>query len=664
MPNQAQQDILDRVRSEAEADSSSSVSPVARNEVQQQLVERVTGKRGGLPPPAAPAALPEDPAAMNFGRTFAQGVTFGSGDEIEALIRSMLPEGMGGGEYKEIRNKVREELSRYRQQNPGIAITTELVGAIVPSILATVMTGGSAAPLTLPRLAAIGLAEGAAGGYGYSESDNFGGQLGDTLQGAGVGAFLNPAAAKGGKFAIQKASDLVDYTKRKLGKLPANAVQAEIQRLIKLTGKNEQQLMMDFMDGRYLSDNKTLQNALKAYVIEGGEAGAEVLSRTASRAKTTKQGAIDALQQRLAPNMDDNVLKGFTRSQEALKKEQGKIYDKIFKNAPDDVITQSIAKDMLEAAKTVPGALENVNKMYAMRNLVPLFAKNAAGEMRMVRQPTLRDAEMIRRELNDISGKMFREGQGSLGTAVKGKEKALRESIDQSSQPLKRVRADYAKMMSANEAFKEGRKALTLDVAQTEMFLENLSDEQLKAFKAGAMVALRNQVNRNKTTFSKLADDDAQFGAALRTILGGTDDNFDDLVRKLDLAGDTAQIAQKVKPEAGSPTAQLQRELKNQGLDVSAADFLDPVVGFMRAGIKVLKRDAPELNDAERLKVIQTIFTQEPKVAFKALNDEKLMEKLVKKYSRVGRGAGVYAGTAATSQATQPEGLLNSLIVP
>jgi hypothetical protein len=659
MPNQAQQDILDEVvRSEA-ARNLASGSPVAINAAQRQLIDQVTQTRGGLPTATAPAALPEDPTAMNLGRTFAQGVTFGSGDEIEALIRSMLPEGMGGGEYKEIRNKVREELSRYKQQNPGTAITAELVGAIVPSILATVMTGGSAAPLTLPRLAAIGFAEGAAGGYGYSESDNFGGQLGDTLQGAGVGAFLNPAVAKGGKFAIQKASDLVDYAKRKFGQLPANAVQAEIQRLIKLTGKNEQQLMMDFMDGRYLSDNKTLQNALKAYVIEGGEAGAEVLSRTASRAKTTKQGAIDALQQRLAPNMDDNVLKGFTRSQEALKKEQGKMYDKIFKNAPDDVITKSIVKDMLEAAKTVPGALENVNKMYAMRNLVPLFAKNAAGEMRMVRQPTLRDAEMIRRELNDISGKMFREGQGSLGTAVKGKEKALRESIDQSSQPLKRVRADYAKMMSAQESFEEGRKFLRTDISQTEMFLENLSGEQLKGFRAGAMTALRNQVNRQKTTFSKLADEDAQFGAALRTILGGTDDKFDDLVKKLDLAGDTSEIAQKVKPGAGSPTAQLQRELKNQGADVSAADLLDPTTGFLRAGLKLLKRDAPELNDAERLKVIQTIFTQEPKVAFKALSDEKLMEKLVKKYSRVGRGAGVYAGTAATSQATQPEGLLN-----
>jgi hypothetical protein len=659
MPNQAQQDILDEVvRSEA-ARNLASGSPVAINAAQQQLIDQVTQTRGGLPTATAPAALPEDPTAMNLGRTFAQGVTFGSGDEIEALIRSMLPEGMGGGEYKEIRNKVREELSRYKQQNPGTAITAELVGAIVPSILATVMTGGSAAPLTIPRLAAIGFAEGAAGGYGYSESDNFGGQLGDTLQGAGIGAFLNPVVGKGGKFAIKKASDLVDYAKRKFGQLPANAVQAEIQRLIKLTGKNEQQLMMDFMDGRYLSDNKTLQNALKAYVIEGGEAGAEVLSRTASRAKTTKQGAIDALQQRLAPNMDDNVLKGFTRSQEALKKEQGKMYDKIFKNAPDDVITKSIVKDMLEAAKTVPGALENVNKMYAMRNLVPLFAKNAAGEMRMVRQPTLRDAEMIRRELNDISGKMFREGQGSLGTAVKAKEKALRESIDQSSQPLKRVRADYAKMMSAQESFEEGRKFLRTDISQTEMFLENLSGEQLKGFRAGAMTALRNQVNRQKTTFSKLADEDAQFGAALRTILGGTDDKFDDLVKKLDLAGDTSEIAQKVKPGAGSPTAQLQRELKNQGADVSAADLLDPTTGFLRAGLKLLKRDAPELNDAERLKVIQTIFTQEPKVAFKALSDEKLMEKLVKKYSRVGRGAGVYAGTAATSQATQPEGLLN-----
>jgi hypothetical protein len=658
MPNQAQQDILDEVI--REQNGSSVLSPlVGPNAAQQKLINELDIKRSGLPSPVAPAPLPEDPAAMNLGRTFTQGATFGFGDEIEAAIRSMLPEGMGGGEYSEIRNKIREELSRYKQQNPGTAITTELVGAIVPSIIATMMTGGTAAPLTVGRLAGIGFAEGAASGLGYSESEDFGGQFADTLQGGGIGTFLNPVVGKGGKFAIRKVSDLVDFAKRKLGKLPADAVQAEIQRLIKLTGKNEQQLMMDFMEGRYLSDNKTLQNALKAYVIEGGAAGAEVLSRTASRAKTTKQGAIDALQQRLAPNMDDNVLKGFTRSQEALKKEQGKIYDKIFKNAPDDVITKSIAKDMLEAAKTVPGALENVNKMYAMRNLVPLFAKNAAGEMRMVRQPTLRDAEMIRRELNDISGKMFREGQGSLGTAVKGKEKALRESIDQSSQPLKRVRADYAKMMSAQESFEEGRKFLRTDISQTEMFLEKLSGEQLKAFKAGAMTALRNQVNRQKTTFSKLADEDSQFGAALRTILGGTDDKFDDLIKKLDLAGATSEIAQKVKPGAGSPTAQLQRELNNQGTDISAADLLDPTTGFLRAGLKLLKKDAPELNDAERLKIIQTIFTQEPKVAFKALSDEKLMDKLVRKYSRVGRAAGVYAGTAATSQATQPEGLLN-----
>ena len=303
MPNQAQQDILDEVvRSEA-ARNSASGSPVAINAAQQQLIEQVTQKRGGLPTATAPAALPEDPAAMNLGRTALQGATFGSGDEIEAAIRSMLPEGMGGGEYKEIRNKVREELSRYKQQNPGTAITTELVGAIVPSILATMMTGGTAAPLTVGRMAGIGFAEGAASGLGYSESEDFGGQLADTLQGGGIGTFLNPVVGKGGKFAIQGVSKLIDFTKRKLGKLPADAVQAEIQRLIKLTGKNEQQLMMDFMEGRYLSDNKTLQNALKAYVIEGGEAGAEVLSRSAARAKTTKQGAIDALQERFAPGM-------------------------------------------------------------------------------------------------------------------------------------------------------------------------------------------------------------------------------------------------------------------------------------------------------------------------------------------------------------------------
>tara|TARA_R110000822_G_scaffold144407_1_gene283012 strand:- start:204 stop:2195 length:1992 start_codon:yes stop_codon:yes gene_type:complete len=659
MPNQAQQDILDEVvRSEA-ARNSASGSPVAINAAQQQLIEQVTQKRGGLPTATAPAALPEDPAAMNLGRTALQGATFGSGDEIEAAIRSMLPEGMGGGEYKEIRNKVREELSRYKQQNPGTAITTELVGAIVPSILATMMTGGTAAPLTVGRMAGIGFAEGAASGLGYSESEDFGGQLADTLQGGGIGTFLNPVVGKGGKFAIQGVSKLIDFTKRKLGKLPADAVQAEIQRLIKLTGKNEQQLMMDFMEGRYLSDNKTLQNALKAYVIEGGEAGAEVLSRSAARAKTTKQGAIDALQERFAPGMEDNVLRGFSRSEEALQKEQSKMYDKIFKNAPDDVITESIRKSMTDAAQTVPGALDTVNTLYAMNNLVPLFSKDAAGAIKMVRKPTLRDAEMIRRGLSEAQNKFYIEGQGSLGEAVKRKEQSLRTGIDEASKPLARVRADYAKRLSANESFAEGRKALRADVAETEMYLENLTGEQLKAFKAGVMVSLRNQINRQKTTFAKLADEDAQFGATLRMVLDGGDENIDDLIKKLDLAGDTSEIAQKVKPGAGSPTAQLERELKNQGLDISAADFLDPTMGFMRAGIKALKQNAPELNDAERLQVIRTIFTQEPKVAFKALSDEKMMDALVKKYSRVGRGAGVYAGTAATSQATQPEGLLN-----
>ena len=319
---------------------------------------------------------------------------------------------------------------------------------------------------------------------------------------------------------------------------------------------------------------------------------------------------------------------------------------------------------MMDAAQTVPGALDKVNALYAMNNLVPLFSKDAAGAITMVRQPTLRDAEMIRRGLSEASQKLYKEGEGSLGEAVKRKEKSLRTGIDEASKPLARVRADYAKRLSANEAFTEGRKALRADVAETEMYLENLTGEQLKAFKAGVMVSLRNQINRQKTTFAKLADEDAQFGATLRMVLDGGDENIDDLIKKLDLAGDTSEIAQKVKPGAGSPTAQLERELKNQGLDISAADFLDPTMGFMRAGIKALKQNAPELTADERLQVIRTIFTQEPKVAFKALSDEKVMDALVKKYSRLGRGAGIYAGTAAIQQESQPEGLLNSLIAP
>jgi len=71
-----------------------------------------------------------------------QGATFGFGDEIEAAIRKVVsPEKT----YAENLKDARASLEQFRQQNPGSALTSEIAGAIVPTIVATLIPGGQAA---------------------------------------------------------------------------------------------------------------------------------------------------------------------------------------------------------------------------------------------------------------------------------------------------------------------------------------------------------------------------------------------------------------------------------------------------------------------------------------------------------------------------------------
>ena len=80
-------------------------------------------------------------------RAMAQGLTFGFADEIEALVRSALPD---SPEYSQIRDELRAKLKTYKEDNPNAALTYELAGALVPSV-ALALTGVGA-PAVVPTV--------------------------------------------------------------------------------------------------------------------------------------------------------------------------------------------------------------------------------------------------------------------------------------------------------------------------------------------------------------------------------------------------------------------------------------------------------------------------------------------------------------------------------
>ena len=91
----------------------------------------------------------------NAARTFGQGVTMGTADEVEGFVRSLF----SGRPYKTERDEIRRLIERYALANPNTALALEGAGMIGGSILMPSL-GATRAVASAPRLARIGAAFG------------------------------------------------------------------------------------------------------------------------------------------------------------------------------------------------------------------------------------------------------------------------------------------------------------------------------------------------------------------------------------------------------------------------------------------------------------------------------------------------------------------------
>jgi len=137
----------------------------------------------------------------NFGRQGAQGMSFGSSDEIEAALRSLL----GEKSYSENLDSIRSELAKFDEENPEASM-----GAFIAGIAPTL---GISAPALFARLATrLGKygatsALGALGGF--TEGFLTGEGTRDRIEGGAtwgaIGSVLGPVLVKGVELAPQVA---------------------------------------------------------------------------------------------------------------------------------------------------------------------------------------------------------------------------------------------------------------------------------------------------------------------------------------------------------------------------------------------------------------------------------------------------------------------------
>jgi len=102
-------------------------------------------------------------------RAAAQGLTIGTGDEVEAAVRSLLQDGVS---FNDALTQVQGEINQFSEENPNIALGAEVLGAI-PTMFAAgprAFQVLSKSPLGATALGGgVGFAYGAATGEGFDD---------------------------------------------------------------------------------------------------------------------------------------------------------------------------------------------------------------------------------------------------------------------------------------------------------------------------------------------------------------------------------------------------------------------------------------------------------------------------------------------------------------
>ena len=620
------------------------------NDAQRAIVSEALGRTSlGVPQPI-------DPDSQKI-RTVAQGLTFGFSDEIEGLIRSSLP---SGPEYEVARDEVRKKLRDYQQANLGEAITLEVAGALIPSILASMTGFGAPVAATrlasIPRVAGVSAAEGAVSAVGYGENDLFSGEGAmDVATGTATGtAFGTGAQLLTGQLG-RLGTKLLEFTRKKMGGADS-AVQAELLRLQKATGLTIDEIIADVASGRIIADNATLSNAIKGMVNEGGEAASLILDASKARRSATTQQAQQSLRGALSPEVDDpNIIRARAATEADLKKQQSEAYQGVVQSG--QTVSKDVADQMLNIISRMPAARSKLKELYDAGNLVPLFKENADGSITFVRAPTLEDAEIIRRQMSEEASGRFRAGEGAMGQTVADMERPLRKAIDVESPELGATRAQYSQMLTQNEAFDLGKsKALTMNVDDLEIEIERLQSnpEALSSFRAGAMAALENRARRGGTTLEKLAQEDVQLGAALRVLL--PPDQAETVLRDVTRAAEATSMDKLIQPRAGSPTQALQREQQLRGSGTSMEDLVRGAQGDPFAIIKTMVNSVPSaqgLNDKQLSEVARVLYSQDPDMVRRALTDQTFAGELLRRAEQLASGFAQFSRTAGSQQGAQ-----------
>jgi hypothetical protein len=615
--------------------------------------------------------------AGNLLRTTAgQGFGLGLGDELEGLINSGLSQFSDDPKtYQQARGVARAKIKQFQSQNPKVAITSEIVGGLIPTVIAVMSgIGAPAGAANTARLGTLGKRAfdsakiGSVAGVGYSESEGITGIAGDATKGAVAsvaGGEILRGAARGAGSLYDKG---VNAIRNKYGDGYAGKVQEYLNDLMKRTGKSLDETLEDIRNGAVMSEDEQLLASLRAIASKGGDASGDIKTAAKIRAEQTRGSAKEALDEALVPGQSgQNVRRVLKSTDDELKADQAGQYESIYSQA------KAIPKRLSDRIVGMMRINPQVRQMFvedfdSARLANPRYqrlfqmVKNEDGTetLELLRPITLADAEGFRRNLKETASMIFESPnkRNTPGFNYLAAEKAVRGDIDKFSPDLAAVRGSFADREAVEAAIKLGRKMSSKGSDEVAVAMDTLtSPEQLAGFRAGMHNVIDKRFSDRGGNWSAQAGgldvSNRTPNALMREVLPA--DQADDVIKGLGRYGMANQVNQKVKPAGGSIT-QFAEAAGNEldavgaagvGVQLARGDLPGAVLALMN---KVRPKDLG-LNDKQLQSVVKVLFSEDPEFVRRALADNTTVGELNKRIIRIAQNMEMGGQNIARRQA-------------
>ena len=572
-----------------------------------------------------------------------QGWTLGFADELEALVRSSV----SSKSYEEIRDEIRGKLNAYREAHPKEALSMELLGAIVPTVAAylTPWPGDEVVATTnvmgtLARGAKVGALEGGVAGYATGEQGivkDLQRVPGSAIIGAGFSGILTLA----GKPVGYITNSLMTKARQMFGDAGAGDVAAKIRQLAENTGRSQDDVILAISRGEILADDPAIRDALTA-LNNDITVTTPVDDVLIDRANKASKDASTELQKGLTPGVTGNVFADYRIKDKQKTQDVKNKYTNAYANT--DELTKEIKDSMrsaIQSETSLTAALDEIYRLKKMKPLVriPKTGKNK-GKVIFNREPTLEDAEIIRRTIDEMVTEAFDGKNNIKGGLLKDFEEDLRGHLDNFSDDLRIAREESAIQFQKRDGFKLGRTALSKDTDELFALIQDMTSGEIErgnsaameGLRAGLMVAIRNKIRRSPTFFNKASEEGSQFNEVIRQIF--PNENIDDVIERVRLASVTKNTKGAVL--GGSQTAGREQAKLDMGTVASAATGNPTAIASL--GLKIVADMDPQLTAKQKNKVVELILSEDPELIRKVVLDKSYAKQIQSYINRVGTG--------------------------